>query len=157
MLWGGAPGEWEDEHPADAAAASPWGDEVFLAGWHDHAALPGALASADVLAGPSATERFGLVYVEAMAMRRAADRHRRRGAAHLHRRRPGVPGARRAGSCRAATTRRWRRPWPTPRPTRPSAPCAARNGRRVAARRFGWGDIARRVVGIYAAAAVPVG
>ncbi|MDX6650083.1 MAG: glycogen synthase, partial [Solirubrobacteraceae bacterium] len=68
VLWGGFPGEWEGEHPADAAARSPWGHEVFLAGWHDHEDLPGALAAADVMAVPSVLERFGLAYVEAMAM-----------------------------------------------------------------------------------------
>lgn len=69
VLWGGAPGEWEGEHPARVAADSPWAEEVFLAGWRGHDELPHALAAADVLAVPSVRERFGLVYVEAMAMR----------------------------------------------------------------------------------------
>ena len=69
VLAGGAPGEWEGEHPADAAAASPWGHEVFLAGWRSHAELAEVLACADVMAVPSVAERFGQVYVEAMAMR----------------------------------------------------------------------------------------
>jgi glycosyltransferase involved in cell wall biosynthesis len=68
VLWGGFPGEWEGEHPADAAARSPWGHEVFLAGWHDHEELPAALAASDVMAVPSIQERFGLAYIEAMAM-----------------------------------------------------------------------------------------
>lgn len=68
VLWGGSPGEWEGEHPADAAARSPAGDEVFLAGWHDHEELPAALAASDVMCVPSVQERFGLAYVEAMAM-----------------------------------------------------------------------------------------
>lgn len=68
VLWGGSPGEWEGEHPADAAARSEWGHEVFVAGWHDHDQLPGALAASDVMAVPSIAERFGLAYVEAMAM-----------------------------------------------------------------------------------------
>jgi glycosyltransferase involved in cell wall biosynthesis len=68
VLWGGFPGEWEGEHPAEVAAASPFGEEVFLAGWHEHGELPAALAAADVMAGPSAQERFGLPYIEAMAM-----------------------------------------------------------------------------------------
>jgi glycosyltransferase involved in cell wall biosynthesis len=68
VLWGGFPGEWEGEHPADAAARSPWGHEVFLAGWHDHDELPAALAASDVMAVPSIEERFGLAYIEAMAM-----------------------------------------------------------------------------------------
>ena len=68
VIVGGAPGEWEGEHPADAAARSPWGHEVFLAGWRSHAELADVLACGDVLAVPSVAERFGQVYVEAMAM-----------------------------------------------------------------------------------------
>lgn len=68
VLAGGAAGEWEGEHPADAAARSPWGSEVFLAGWRSHGELAEALACADVMAVPSVAERFGQVYVEAMAM-----------------------------------------------------------------------------------------
>ena len=68
VLWGGSPGEWEGEHPAHAAAASPWAAEVYLAGWRGHSQLSLALASADLLAVPSVAESFGLVYVEAMAM-----------------------------------------------------------------------------------------
>lgn len=65
---GGAAGEWEGEHPADAAARSPWGEEVFFAGWRSHDELAEVLACGDVLAVPSVAERFGQVYVEAMAM-----------------------------------------------------------------------------------------
>lgn len=65
---GGAPGEWEGEHPAQAAARSPWGHEVFLAGWRSHAELARLLACVNVMAVPSVAERFGQVYVEAMAM-----------------------------------------------------------------------------------------
>ena len=61
-------GEWEGEHPAHAAAASPWADEVYLAGWHEHDEVALALACADLLVVPSVAETFGLVYVEAMAM-----------------------------------------------------------------------------------------
>lgn len=69
VLAGGAPGEWEGEHPATAIARSAWGHEVFLAGWRSHAELAELLACADVMAVPSVAERFGQVYVEAMAMR----------------------------------------------------------------------------------------
>ena len=68
VLWGGFPGEWEGEHPAEVARRSPWGREVFLAGWRPHETLPETLAAADVMAVPSVEERFGLAYVEAMAM-----------------------------------------------------------------------------------------
>jgi glycosyltransferase involved in cell wall biosynthesis len=69
VVWGGAPGEWEGEHPAVTASRSPWRAEVFLAGWRGHRELPGALAASDVLAVPSVAEKFGQVYIEAMAMR----------------------------------------------------------------------------------------
>jgi glycosyltransferase involved in cell wall biosynthesis len=67
VIAGGAAGEWEGEHPADAAARSPYGHEVFLAGWRSHAELAELLRCVDVLAVPSVAERFGQVYVEAMA------------------------------------------------------------------------------------------
>ena len=69
LLVGGAPGEWEGEHPAEAAARSPWGHEVFFAGWRSHEELAQVLACGDLLAVPSVAERFGQVYIEAMAMR----------------------------------------------------------------------------------------
>jgi glycosyltransferase involved in cell wall biosynthesis len=68
LFAGGSPGEWEGEHPADAAARSPWGHEIFFAGWRSHAELAQLLARGDFLAVPSVAERFGQVYVEAMAM-----------------------------------------------------------------------------------------
>ncbi len=68
VVWGGATGEWEGEHPAHAVAASPWAAEVYLAGWRGHLHLAAALASTDLLAVPSVAESFGLVYIEAMAM-----------------------------------------------------------------------------------------
>ena len=155
VLWGGAPGEWEGEHPADAAAASPFGDEVFLAGWRGHDELPAALSASDVLAVPSAGERFGLVYVEAMAM--------------------GVPPI----ACAAGAPPAFidadpgspaRAGWLVPpddeaaladalvQAARDPGERALRgaNGRRLAIRRFGWPGIARRVVGIYEEAALAV-
>lgn len=68
VVWGGSPGEWEGEHPVHAAAASPHGHEVFFTGWRGHHELARALACADVLAVPSVAEKFGQVYLEAMAM-----------------------------------------------------------------------------------------
>ncbi len=66
VIVGGHPGEWEGEHPADAIARLRL-DNVFLAGWHDHAELPELLAAADLLVLPSVRESFGQVIVEAMA------------------------------------------------------------------------------------------
>jgi glycosyltransferase involved in cell wall biosynthesis len=67
VVAGGAPREWEGEHPADTAARSPYGHEVFFAGWRSHAELADLLRCVDVMAVPSVAERFGQVYVEAMA------------------------------------------------------------------------------------------
>jgi glycosyltransferase involved in cell wall biosynthesis len=39
----------------------------FLAGWHEHAALPEFFAASDVYVLPSVGEQFGLAIVEAMA------------------------------------------------------------------------------------------
>ena len=66
VLLGGHPGEWEGEHPADAVAAAGARD-VFLAGWHDHDALPDFFDAADVQVLASVREQFGLVLVEGMA------------------------------------------------------------------------------------------
>jgi glycosyltransferase involved in cell wall biosynthesis len=68
VVLGGAPGEWEGEHPADLARRSAAAAEVFLAGWWGHRETAQALGCSDLLAVPSARERFGQVYVEAMAM-----------------------------------------------------------------------------------------
>jgi glycosyltransferase involved in cell wall biosynthesis len=66
VLLGGFPGEWEGEHPLEAVAASGARD-VFLAGWHDHDALPDFLNASDAVVLPSVREQFGLVLVEGMA------------------------------------------------------------------------------------------
>ncbi len=42
---------------------------MFFAGWRSHEELAQVLACGDLLAVPSVAERFGQVYVEAMAMR----------------------------------------------------------------------------------------
>jgi glycosyltransferase involved in cell wall biosynthesis len=66
VLLGGYPGECEGEHPLEAIARTG-AEDVFLAGWHPHAALPDFLNASDVLVHPSVNEQFGLVLVEAMA------------------------------------------------------------------------------------------
>lgn len=66
VIWGGYPGEWEDEHP-HAVATSLGVDGVFFAGWRGHDELVTALNCADVFVAPSVDEPFGQVYLEAMA------------------------------------------------------------------------------------------
>ena len=66
VLVGGHPGEWEGEHPWDAIQTSG-ARNVFLAGWHEHDALPDFLNAADATVLASVREQFGLVLVEGMA------------------------------------------------------------------------------------------
>ncbi|HWI22148.1 MAG TPA: glycosyltransferase family 4 protein [Baekduia sp.] len=66
VILGGHPGEYEAEHPADAIVASG-AQDVFLAGWRDHADLPAFFNAADVQVLASVREQFGLVLVEGMA------------------------------------------------------------------------------------------
>lgn len=66
VLVGGHAGEWEGEHPIDAVERLGCPD-VFLAGWHSHAALPDFLRAGDLLVHASVHEQFGQVLVEAMA------------------------------------------------------------------------------------------
>lgn len=70
VVWGGAPGEWEGEHPATVARACGLLGErpsAFFVGWRGHDELPDGLACADVLVAPSVDEPFGQVYLEAMS------------------------------------------------------------------------------------------
>lgn len=66
VILGGHPGEWEGEHPHETVQRVG-AEHVFLAGWHDHAVLPGFMAAADVQVLASVDEQFGLVLVEGMA------------------------------------------------------------------------------------------
>lgn len=66
VLLGGYPGESEGEHPYDAIA-SAGATDVYLAGWHDHDALPEFFAASDATVLASVREQFGSVLVEAMA------------------------------------------------------------------------------------------
>jgi len=66
VIWGGAPGEWEGEHPHSVATRAGL-DGVFFTGWRGHDDLPLGLACADCFVAPSTDEPFGLVYLEAMA------------------------------------------------------------------------------------------
>lgn len=66
VIVGGYPGEHEGEHPWDAVQRTG-ADNVFLAGWHEHAALASLLNAADAQVLASVREQFGLVLVEGMA------------------------------------------------------------------------------------------
>ena len=66
VIWGGAPGEWEGEHPHTVATREGV-EGIFFAGWRGHDDLPLGLACADCFVAPSTAEPFGLVYLEAMA------------------------------------------------------------------------------------------
>jgi glycosyltransferase involved in cell wall biosynthesis len=66
VLLGGYPGEWEGEHPYDAIRATGAGD-VYLAGWHEHDALPDFFAASDAVVLSSVREQFGSALVEGMA------------------------------------------------------------------------------------------
>jgi glycosyltransferase involved in cell wall biosynthesis len=63
---GGHPGEWEGEHPAEAARRLGVRN-VFLAGWQRQQALPSFLNAGDAVLLPSAREQFGQTLVEGMA------------------------------------------------------------------------------------------
>ena len=66
VLLGGFPGEWEGQHPYELIQELGV-QNVFLAGWHEHADLPPIVAAADVVVLASAQEPFGQVLVEGMA------------------------------------------------------------------------------------------
>jgi glycosyltransferase involved in cell wall biosynthesis len=66
VLVGGYPGEWEGEHPYDTIAAIGARD-VYLAGWHEHDALPRFFAASDAVVLASVREQFGSALVEGMA------------------------------------------------------------------------------------------
>jgi glycosyltransferase involved in cell wall biosynthesis len=66
VICGGAPGEWEDEHPHTVATRERI-DGVFFTGWRRHTELRLGLRCANCFVAPSTDEPFGLVYLEAMA------------------------------------------------------------------------------------------
>jgi glycosyltransferase involved in cell wall biosynthesis len=66
VLVGGYPGEWEGEHPYDTIRRTGATD-VYLAGWHEHDALPGFFAASDTVVLSSVREQFGSALVEGMA------------------------------------------------------------------------------------------
>jgi glycosyltransferase involved in cell wall biosynthesis len=67
VLVGGFPGEHEGEHPEQTLERLGGVPDVFLAGWHEHDALPAFLGAGDAVVLPSVREQFGQVLVEGMA------------------------------------------------------------------------------------------
>jgi glycosyltransferase involved in cell wall biosynthesis len=66
VIVGGHPGEWEGEHPVDAAHRLGL-EDVFFAGWQRQERLSAFLNAADAIILPSAREQFGQTLVEGMA------------------------------------------------------------------------------------------
>ena len=67
VVWGGHPGEWEDEHPV-TVAREIGSDGVFFAGWRGHEDLPHALAACDALVMASVNDSYPQAPLEAMAV-----------------------------------------------------------------------------------------
>lgn len=67
VVWGGSPGEWEDEHPA-TVAAEVGADGIFFTGWRGHDDLPHGLAACDAFVMASADDSYPQAPLEAMAV-----------------------------------------------------------------------------------------
>ena len=67
LVWGGHPGEWEDEHPV-TVARQVGTDGIFFAGWRGHEDLPEGLAAVDALVMPSVNDSYPQTPLEAMAV-----------------------------------------------------------------------------------------
>jgi glycosyltransferase involved in cell wall biosynthesis len=67
VVWGGSPGEFEDEHPV-TVAAEVGSDRIFFAGWRGHEDLPEALAASDALVMSSVNDSYPQAPLEAMAV-----------------------------------------------------------------------------------------
>jgi glycosyltransferase involved in cell wall biosynthesis len=67
VVWGGSPGEFEDEHPA-TVADEVGANGIFFAGWRGHDDLPDALAASDVLVMASVNDSYPQAPLEAMAV-----------------------------------------------------------------------------------------
>ncbi len=66
VIWGGHPGEWEDEHPV-TVARKVGTEGIFFAGWRGHQDLPEGLAACDALVMPSVNDSYPQTPLEAMA------------------------------------------------------------------------------------------
>lgn len=67
LVWGGHPGEWEDEHPV-TASRRVGAEGVFFAGWRGHHDLPDGLGACDALVMASVNDSYPQTPLEAMAV-----------------------------------------------------------------------------------------
>jgi glycosyltransferase involved in cell wall biosynthesis len=67
LVWGGHPGEWEDDHPV-TVADEVGADGIFFVGWRGHSDLPDGLAICDALVMPSVDDSYPQAPLEAMAV-----------------------------------------------------------------------------------------
>ena len=67
VIWGGHPGEWEDEHPV-TVANEVGADGIYFTGWRGHDDLPEGLAVCDAIVVPSVDDAYPQVPLEAMAV-----------------------------------------------------------------------------------------
>jgi D-inositol-3-phosphate glycosyltransferase len=67
LVWGGYPGEWEDDHPV-VVADEVGADGIYFVGWRGHSDLPDGLALCDALVMPSVNDSYPQAPLEAMAV-----------------------------------------------------------------------------------------
>jgi glycosyltransferase involved in cell wall biosynthesis len=67
VVWGGSPGEFEDEHPV-TVATKVGADGIYFAGWRGHDDLPDALAASDAFVMASVNDSYPQAPLEAMAV-----------------------------------------------------------------------------------------
>ena len=106
VIWGGAPGEWEGEHPHTVATREGV-EGVFFAGWRGHDDLPLGLALRRLLRRAVDGRAVRPRLPRGHGLRAPRDRHAQRWPAELRRRRR--PASRTAGSCRPTTRKPSRR------------------------------------------------
>jgi D-inositol-3-phosphate glycosyltransferase len=67
LVWGGHPGEWEDEHPVTTSRRLD-ANGIYFAGWRGHEDLPDGLAACDALVMASVNDSYPQTPLEAMAV-----------------------------------------------------------------------------------------
>ena len=77
LVWGGHPGEWEDDHPV-TVAREIGADRVFFAGWRGHDDLPDGLAACDALGDPIDQRPVPADTPRGHGRRPSGDRHQQR-------------------------------------------------------------------------------